>query len=77
MPGYRDLVEITMPDKTKKQAVVQGTYGGGELFIFHPKHGNMRWGVTDHDTDLKVQGATVKKIDDTKADFRLDLYRPK
>lgn len=76
MPKYRDLVEVKMPDGTKKQGVVQWAKDGG-LLIYHPIHGNMNWGMTHHETDYKVQGATVRTISDDQADFDLARHRPK
>jgi len=78
-PKLNDLVRITMIDQETnldgevRMGVVQGTYDNGGIFIYHPKHGNMFYGV--HKKDLKAEGAIVEVIPDELADFRLDLYR--
>lgn len=73
-----DLVLLTMPDGSTLQGVVQSIHrekaGVVGLGIFHPIHGNIHWGVFEG--DRKSQGATVKVIPDSEADFAaLHLYK--
>ena len=72
MAECRDLVLITFPDGSTRQGVVQATYDGGGLLIFHPVHGYMHYGIWFND----LGNATLTVIPDSSADFRADLYRP-
>ncbi len=70
-----DLVLLTMPDGSTLQGIVQATYNSASGFrIYHPINGNIHWGV--YVGDHKYQGATIKVIPDSEADFAaLHLYK--